>query len=607
MIRILLIAPYQELADSFRSFAGEFDDVRIDIHVGDLNEALLYFNLSIKAKNYDVVISRGGTARLIRENTNLPVIEVEVSLLDMHSAIKQAEQMGRSYVIVAFSNITATAKALASISQMDIAIRDIDSADDARALLAPLASADGSPLILGDNVTVNIASELGLDSLRITSGRESVLKAVRMARDMAGFVKNASREDALCFKALDKAPCTIAVFNAGGRLTYLNHAVPDISSVYLSEMLGELVPDVIQCGNMRLRRRIRSQRLDITAVALNSDAGEKLAAFYINSGYCYTTKSMQGLLTEESFEDVQKKETPNRYPPYYFQPYLRQVSPILSVGSPLMVYGEAGTGKDSFVNNIYLKKIGVRSPLVTVYCPMLTERKWAQLIHDTNSPLYGENMVIFFKSIHALPVDLQRRLDLFLSETNLTARNYVLSSARYKLTDMVVSGQFVQSLYARLDSCSVFLPPLRERKNEIMNIASYFLGTYNARYGKNILGFTDDVVPLLLDHHWRMNIEELRQTVKKLSTTVNQGYISADMVEKILLSLSDDRSEILPIDLSKTMDEIELDIINFVLKMENQNHSQAAARLGISRSTIWRKLNGARRQAALSATQPPEA
>ena len=79
------------------------------------------------------------------------------------------------------------------------------------------------------------------------------------------------------------------------------------------------------------------------------------------------------------------------------------------------------------------------------------------------------------------------------------------------------------------------------------------------------------------------------------------------MVEKILLSLSDDRSEILPIDLSKTMDEIELDIINFVLKMENQNHSQAAARLGISRSTIWRKLNGARRQAALSATQPPEA
>lgn len=490
---------------------------------------------------------------------------------------------------------------------MDIAIRDIDSADDARALLAPLASADGSPLILGDNVTVNIASELGLDSLRITSGRESVLKAVRMARDMAGFVKNASREDALCFKALDKAPCTIAVFNAGGRLTYLNHAVPGISSVYLSEMLGELVPDVIQCGNMRLRRRIRSQRLDITAVALNSDAGEKLAAFYINSGYCYTTKSMQGLLTEESFEDVQKKETPNRYPPNYFQPYLRQVSPILSAGSPLMVYGEAGTGKDSFVNNIYLKKIGVRSPLVTVYCPMLTERKWAQLIHDTNSPLYGDNMVIFFKSIHALPVDLQRRLDLFLSETNLTARNYVLSSARYKLTDMVVSGQFVQSLYARLDSCSVFLPPLRERKNEIMNIASYFLGTYNARYGKNILGFTDDVVPLLLDHHWRMNIEELRQTVKKLSTTVNQGYISADMVEKILLSLSDDRSEILPIDLSKTMDEIELDIINFVLKMENQNHSQAAARLGISRSTIWRKLNGARRQAALSATQPPEA
>ena len=166
MIRILHTRSRVNLADSFRSFAGEFDDVSIDIHVGDLNEALLYFNLSIKAKSYDVVISRAGPRGSYGKNTNLPVIEVEVSLLDMHSAIKQAEQMGRSYVIVAFSNITATAKALASISQMDIAIRDIDSADDARALLAPLASADGSPLILGDNVTVNIASELGLDSLR---------------------------------------------------------------------------------------------------------------------------------------------------------------------------------------------------------------------------------------------------------------------------------------------------------------------------------------------------------------------------------------------------------------------------------------------------------
>ena len=80
-------------------------------------------------------------------------------------------------------------------------------------------------------------------------------------------------------------------------------------------------------------------------------------------------------------------------------------------------------------------------------------------------------------------------------------------------------------------------------------------------------------------------------TIKKLVMACDANYISADAVNQVLLSLPNYTLDAAPIDLTKTLDDIELDIIKHVLINENMSHSQAAARLGISRSTLWRKLN----------------
>ena len=142
MIRILLIAPYQELADSFRSFAGEFDDVSIDIHVGDLNEALLYFNLSIKAKNYDVVISRGGTAKMLQKNLALPVIEIDISMYDILCALKLADGLTGKTAMVSFANITSSAHLLCDLMKYNMDIYTIDSAEAVEPTLRQLQKND---------------------------------------------------------------------------------------------------------------------------------------------------------------------------------------------------------------------------------------------------------------------------------------------------------------------------------------------------------------------------------------------------------------------------------------------------------------------------------
>ena len=190
-----------------------------------------------------------------------------------------------------------------------------------------------------------------------------------------------------------------------------------------------------------------------------------------------------------------------------------------------------------------------------------------------------------------MPLNVQHMLDRFLTETNLLRRNCVICSSRLKLADMVVNSLFVQSLYVKLELSSIFISPLRDQPEEIRSFASHFLNCYNSQYVKHLLGFREDAIELLYKHPWYMNIEELRQTIKKLVMACDANYISADAVNQVLLSLPNYTLDAAPIDLTKTLDEIELDIIKHVLINENMSHSQAAARLGISRSTLWRKLN----------------
>ena len=127
MIRALLIAPYQRLATAFEAVAAGHDQVKVDSFVGNLDDALVYFNHYFHNSHYDVIISRGGTAKLIREHTTIPVVEIDVSILDALYSIKLAEQTGRPFVTVGFSNITSAVKILSDILGSNLAIYEIDS------------------------------------------------------------------------------------------------------------------------------------------------------------------------------------------------------------------------------------------------------------------------------------------------------------------------------------------------------------------------------------------------------------------------------------------------------------------------------------------------
>ncbi len=176
------------------------------------------------------------------------------------------------------------------------------------------------------------------------------------------------------------------------------------------------------------------------------------------------------------------------------------------------------------------------------------------------------------------------------SDTLLIKRHHVLSSSGADLRRLASEGLFLPELQRSLCGLSLRLPSLNERPGEIPVLASVFISQYNMEFTKQVIGFESEALEYLKAYRWTANLEQLRDIIRQLVITAGKSYISLSDVQSVLTDSIGHKDVSPDIDLSKTLAEIEMEIISRVLAEEDMNQSRAAKRLGIGRSTLWRKL-----------------
>ena len=176
---ILGIAPYDGMQTAMERVAEEFPNIQLDAYTGDL-EAGAAIVRSVQLENYDVIISRGGTADRIREVTDLPVVSIQLSVYDVLRAIKMAENYSNLYAIVGFPSITEPAHTLCDLLRLDMDIITIHSMDETNRALDRLREG-GYKMVVSDMVTHTLARQKGFDAFLITSGVESLHDAFAQA------------------------------------------------------------------------------------------------------------------------------------------------------------------------------------------------------------------------------------------------------------------------------------------------------------------------------------------------------------------------------------------------------------------------------------------
>ncbi len=195
-IRLLGIAPYSEMRPLMLEVSKEYQDIDLTVYVGDLQKGVEMARRNFY-NDYDVIISRGGTATMLRERLDLPVIEIPILPFDLLRAMQLAEQVSDHYAIVGFPNVTTSARLLCEVMQYQIDIYTIRNAAEVEPVLQSIRE-KGTQAILCDMVAHTTAMQLGLDVVLITSGAEGVRMAFTRRFNCTGITEISGQRTVFC-------------------------------------------------------------------------------------------------------------------------------------------------------------------------------------------------------------------------------------------------------------------------------------------------------------------------------------------------------------------------------------------------------------------------
>lgn len=584
--RILGIAPYEGMRNLMIQLAADMDDVALTAFVGDLEPGARIAE-RYTDKDIDVILSRGGTAELIRQKTHLPVVEIELSMYDILRSIRLAENSNSRYAVVGFPAITRNAFFLCDVLRYDVDIYTIHNEEEARATLQQLAR-ESCPMVLCDMVTNSLAHEYGIPALLITSGSESVEAALRQAVSISRIFLP-QREHAHMLEAvLTSGPSDAIILDEAGNEVFSTLTTPLPASVATRLQACHQVTQ--EEGAKRMTVSTREKQYILT--------GQKITA----GSRCYSAISMHASSSRPSLEKhgvrfLNKEEVMEHFRNNFYG--ATQLSAgqnydlYAASNAPLMLLGEPGTGAEQIARLIYTRSPLQHAPICVVDCALLQKKGWDYLMTSDSSPLTDIGVTVLFTHADALAEEWFMQLFRTIRDTGFKQRNRLMFSATLQPGEGL--SLRLQQLIDWFTCIPVELPALRSHKEDIPHLASLYISLLNMRNTREIAGMEPEALTLLEAYDWPSNYDQFKRVLQELVLLTDTPYISQANVRRILqreerMYPAQSQGQLADVLRGKTLEEIDRLALKLALAEENGNQRATAARLGISRTTLWRMM-----------------
>lgn len=589
-IKMLAVAPYEGMAEAIAAIAKERNDIELTVQTGDLSTGK---NIAIELShnNYDVIISRGGTAELIRSAVEIPVVEVSISVYDVLRAIKLAENYSGKFVIAGFSGITYYARLLCDLLQYDIDIITFTSEEDALPALRD-AKKRGCKLVLCDMLGSSIAKKLWLNAILIPSGTESITAALNEAVELVHSSQYVHKQKELFQALLTGEDREFLIYDPAGKLWFSSFSIEQ-TNTSLMNIVQNYIKSFLKTPDQTIVRQIR----DKVYVLKNCHI------YYAEQKYtAITIQQKDALFSEEDLGiTIYNKSdgSPSDFTNYYSSSnnigdLSSRIEEYSKTNIPVLIIGEVGTGKDKAASLLYENGPFDKAPFYTIDCAFMGERKWNNLISSENSPLNTLHNTIYLKNVGALSKLQLNKLFTYIEQTKLNKKNRLIFSLVLNNKEQKETETARNYLENNLCCLTLKLPPLRERIEDIPSITALYIHKLNISSEKQIIGLEAEAMELMQSFPWPHNLDQLQHVLKELVVITHTPYITYESVEQILKQEQTfSPLQCIPsihFNLNQTLDAINYQIIMTVLKQENGNKEKTSKRLGISRSTLWRIL-----------------
>jgi DNA-binding NtrC family response regulator len=289
------------------------------------------------------------------------------------------------------------------------------------------------------------------------------------------------------------------------------------------------------------------------------------------------------------------------------------VSLIAKSQTTVLITGESGTGKEVVARLLHRQSPRSSGPCVTINCAAIPKdvienelfghEKGAftgALIRKPGCFELADRGTLLLDEIAEMSVDTQAKL-LRAIETRSFRRLggkeeievdvRMIAATNKDIEAALEAGELREDLYYRLSVIELHLPPVRERREDIPLLAEYFLGLFNARYGKPVGGFTAEALDVMKAYDWPGNVREIRNVVERAVVICPGPEISAGYLPERLSARTVARNHV-TIPIGSSTQEAEKILILETLASAGNNKAKAARILGVSRKTLHNKLSG---------------
>lgn len=630
--KIGIIANNIEIKETVEKLYGdEVKEGRIVIDLLDSDKINEQGKL-LEKKGVKAIIARSGGYLHSMGSVEIPIIQLKMSTLDILYAIKTAKRYKEDIILVISDMENFDYLEWKELINSNIIIEKFSTHEEIEGIISSYVLEHKDVVIVGGGIPCKIAQENNLNFVYISASDDSIHDAVSSAWEIVDSLYEQKYKNEVLKTILEGVHDAVLAVDEFGKIILYNERANELLKKddchVLDKQLTDVFPElafmmsVLNDKTNRYNEIIRMKKLVVAA---------NISLLEIDNQILGVLCSFQDITKLQNLEkkiryELNKKRLVARYKfediianDQIMKDVLARAVKIGMYDSTALMYGESGTGKEMIAQSIH--NLGDRSeePFVAVNCAALTESLLeSELFGYEEGAFTGARKggksglfelahggTIFLDEINSISLNLQTKLLRVLEEKEVMriGSDYVipldvriLAAANEELIDKIKEGSFRRDLFYRLSVLELRIPPLRERKKDIIPLFKYYLSIYANT--SEIPEIDDKLSQKLTNYSWPGNVRELKNLVQRFIIFGEFDFDESDIFSDLHNFKEDEKQVVknaalnsdMSLDLKKINRFVDMKVID-MLENQGMSKNDIANVLGISRASLWNKSN----------------
>ncbi len=618
MAKIMVLLPTEEMAEMTKSLIEKE-------HIEECASEFLRTENAVQSARSAieggaaVIVARGLQAAVIKEYTNIPLIEMKLTAQELGILIKEAKDAVDvscpKIAIIGYESMFPNTKYMNDIFDVDLRIYTFDKHDEIEAVVYR-AMIDGAQAICGGESVVEYASHYDVKTLFLSATEDSIRAGIETAQTVIRSIEAKIQNEAQFVTVMDAVYSGVISIDINRVITKVNHTVEQILGTEEKRLIGkpleQVLPelevdyvDKVLCGkrdvlNTTFQMRQENYMVSTVPIAVSdNDVVGAIISMGTIGGSGREKKSenfYSGYLASGGFGKILTHSERMKQCIELARTYALSSNPVI-------IYGETGTEKEVFAQGIHNNSAQKNSHFITFNCSGLSEEQQLNVLFGDGEKdgaivqaIHGTLMIrdiddLYLSCQYRLVRALRYKIYMKTDIVSVPAADFrLIATSRVELGKRVVEGKFRQDLYYILNAFSLRLPPLRERREDIPDLVNSYIKKGNRKYYKRVT-LTHGGMNEMVQASWAGNILQLENFCEHLVLTAPKRNVDEVVINRMLSELYPVfRMEDNSVQKEKRLEPSEAILIRKSLIENGGSRQKTAEAMGISTATLWRKI-----------------